>query len=918
MRARSGHPGPDPFAALRHQLDAAASEFADGPDGLASVLRGMVDDVERALAEPLEIFPVCHHSPASATAMARFLRTRKPTTVFLEMCEDMAPVLPELRNCKLPVAVQAFATSIDGLPAAWAPLSVLAPMTEASAEYQVIAYAQQTPGVELVLVDTPSDHVIQAHARRVLSPADAGGGAAAGGHAVGVDLGDLRPRFADLEGHLLRHGQVQHWSEWWQQYVELPLGDADHATYRQVMLLIGSLFRQLTPSDSVRLGEDEARERHMWTRIREHLAATGTDPADAVLVCGAFHAASRVQEFGLHGTATFTIPARTATAWQYGLVPSSHAAIEAQFGLEPGSVSIAASQLAKNLQRTGVRPYRLKGRTGTRAAGARKAPAARTDDRLSGFLQQPPALDRIDQDELTGWCTGIVRLARANGYAASSADSIAVFETSLGLAGLRGRIRPTPYDFLDAAVTCIEKDRVPGRRDIRHLVETMLGGDRTGSVGYASLPPLARDVHDRLRPLGIDFTIRRVKRVLLDLRSDPGLQACSDVLWKLRRLLPDAVRPITGERALGVDSLQESWDVSLGAHQRALIELGYEGVTIEQVIEQRLRREAHDPTANTAAVLRAVEDAIVLLRSPRLADELGRHAIQTLACERSVDGAPEVLTRVRKLLAFYRTTEPHLPSWIEEFTSTGYAHYCTLLPVAFTEESAGVRQVAAMLGFLVSTESLAVSLGGSREQLDLAVTQSHPQNPAKVALLWAAQVHLGQLNRQDLRQQCAELLDDVLLLPVYPHYINGLLHALEPVPALVDIVVEAISNAFTKLPDELLLPWLPVLITALRTGGANLARLLTAEAERIFPGRLPELDAWVPPWSTPTVAVPGRTAVPPAGSPFLAAHPETCDALAAMLGCDGQWVAAAVPAGRILVGDHPESAAALAALLAEV
>ena len=35
---------------------------------------------------------------------------------------------------------------------------MVAPITEASAEYQAIAYALDTPGVELVLVDRSSDH----------------------------------------------------------------------------------------------------------------------------------------------------------------------------------------------------------------------------------------------------------------------------------------------------------------------------------------------------------------------------------------------------------------------------------------------------------------------------------------------------------------------------------------------------------------------------------------------------------------------------------------------------------------------------------------------------------------------------------------------------------------------------------------
>jgi hypothetical protein len=405
------------FHALRAQLQEAASALAGGASALEGILLGMVDDVDRAVREPLEIFPVCHHSPASATAMARRLREKQPKVVYLELCEDMAPLLTELRNCTLPVAVQAFASEVDGFPAEWSPLSVVAPITEASAEYQAISYALDTPGVELVLVDRSADHVFQWDERReapVPNPdgadadpnADAPSSgpaeeeAALHGDAVGVEIGGLRPRFAELEEHLLRHGKVRHWSEWWHQYAELPLGDADYDTYRQVMFLIGSLFRRLAPGDRRRVRVDEDRERYMWTRMRDHLAATGTDPADCLYVCGAFHAASRVEEFGVHGpgihegTGTFEISPRSATKWQHGLIPSSHAAIEAQFGLVAGSVSIAATVWAKNLKRTGVQPYRLAGQAGTRkskakktAAAAAPGPAIPASDKLTGFLR---------------------------------------------------------------------------------------------------------------------------------------------------------------------------------------------------------------------------------------------------------------------------------------------------------------------------------------------------------------------------------------------------------------------------------------------------------------------------------------------------------------------------------------------------
>jgi hypothetical protein len=928
------------FHGLRQQLQEAAAAFADGAGTLEGILLGMVDDVDRALREPLEIFPVCHHSPASATAMARRLREKQPKVVYLELCEDMAPMLTELRNCTLPVAVQAFASDVDGFPREWAPLSVVAPITEASAEYQAISYALDAPDVELVLVDRSADHVFQWAGRPEATVPNPDGAAAdldapsseppeeeaaLHGDAVGVEIGDLRPRFAELEEHLLRHGNVRHWSEWWHQYAELPLGDADHDTYRQVMFLIGSLFRRLAPGDHDRVRVDEDRERYMWTRVREHLAATGTDPADCLYVCGAFHAASRVEEFGVAGTGTFEISPRSATKWQYGLIPSSHAAIEAQFGLAGGSVSIAATTWAKNVKRTGVRPYRLEGQAGTKKAKAKKTAAAPVpvpsrpaSDKLTGFLQRPPVLDRLDEAELLGWSVDIVRAARRNGYLASTADAIAVFETSILLAGMRDRAKPTPYDFQDAAVTCIEKDAVPGRRDVRRLVEIMMGGDRIGRVGYEALPPLARDVHDRLTPLGLKLEQRGVHRALLNIAAQPELAACSDVLWMLRYLMPQgSARPIMGERTLGEQPIQESWDLALGTHQRALIELGYEGVSIEQVLEQRLRRAAYGAQATTATILAAVEDAILYLHSRRLADELGTRALEVLSTERSVDGAPEVLRRARRLLAYYRTSEPVLPAWLESFVKAGYAHYCTLLPMAFNDDDATVRQVAAMLGFLFSMESLALSLGCDRTQLELAVAQSHPEEPAKTALLWAAKTQLGTLSRADLRARCDELLGNPLVVPAYPRYLSGLVYALEPVPALADFVVEAVSNAFGRLPDPVLLPWLPTLVTALRSGGAELAPLLIREAGRIFPGQLPALDAWVPPWrNQPAPASPRAARGAPAGVALLTAHPATCDAVAGLLRCDDLWEAAAsAPSGVALLDRYPATTQALESLL---
>ena len=939
------------FDSLREQLLDAATAFADGPVALPEILTGLVDDVDHALAEPLEIFPVCHHSPASALAMGRRLREKQPKVVYLELCEDLQPLLTELRNCRLPVALQAFASELKDFPPTWGPLSVVAPITEASAEYQAIAYALETPGVELVLVDRSADHVFQWMPRDPESKPEEGQAEDdLHGDAVGVEIGDLRPRFAELEQYLLHHGKVRHWSEWWDQYVEQPLVGADHDTYRQVMALIGSLFRRLTPTDSERLASDEERERYMWTRIRSHLAASEASPADCMYVCGAFHAVSRVAEAGsAPGTPDLEITPPSGTTWLYGLIPSSHSAIEAQFGLAPGSVSIAAATWQKGLTRSRVTPFRLQGQKGSQK-GSRRKPAKPTKaasplpppvaavpvaDRLTEYLAAPPPAGGLDDDELRGWCVDLVRLARRNGYLASTADAIAVFETSMLLAGMRGRSRPTPYDFQDAAVTCIEKDVVPGRRDVQRLCEILLGGDKVGQVGYEALPPLARDVHDRLEPLGIDLQSRTIRRALIDLVAQPELAACSRLLWRLQYLLPGhAVRTVMGSRRLGERSVQESWDLDLGRQQRTLIELGYEGVTVEQVLEQRLRHTVRNPKATAADALTAVEDSLRLLDSPRLSDELGLRAVELLATERTVDEAPLVLQRIRRLVAYFESPAhpgDRLPAWCEQFVTAGYAHYCTLLPTAFADEESGVRPVAAMLGFLFSMEGLALSLGCERTQLELAVQQSAPQTPAKSALFWAAQHQLGTLTIGDLRARCDELLANPLVVPSFPQYVSGFVHALEPVPRLAPFVVETLSKAFARLPDPVLLPWLPTLITTLKKEVPELVPVLTREAGRTFPGDLPTLDTWTAPWNRPSkpaaaakkTAGPGRNPSAIAARRLVDTHPGTALGVAGRLGRTDAWTPAGIEEATApqvgeavtLLGRYPDTASTVATLL---
>jgi hypothetical protein len=879
---------PIPDGPLGDQLRETARAFATDAEPLAAILANLWGDVDRAERETMEIMPVCHHSPSSAIHMRRRLEARPPRVIYLECCEDMRPLVDGLRDCQLPVALQAFAAVAEAFPPAWSPLNLVAPITEFSAEFQAIAFALENPTTtELVFVDRSADHVFQwlpkedeAVEEAAPPPPDPDDDEAAmHGSALGVEIGSLMPTFDAFRRVLLKNARVQHFSEWWDLFVEEAIIDASPSTYRRVMFLIGSLFRRLGSTGPDRHA-DELRERFMWTRMKEHLRDSGIDPKDAIHICGAAHAASRVAEFGLESDLLWDVPPRTDTKWLYGLLPSSYGAICHQFGHPRGAVSMAEARWKKALDAARLKPFQLapiKAKSKARkkadddpsveaeeeakpARKSRKAPAKTAspapapvdlDVPLLDILKRPPRPPEDDPDELIGRCVRIVELARRNGYLATTADSIAVYQTSILLSNLRNRRQPSPYDFRDAAVTCLEKDAVPGRRDVAHLCDQLLGGDRIGRIGFESLPPLARDVMQRLEPLPIAIESRTIQRALLDFRRDPGLLPCADLLWKLHYLLPQGiVRPILGQRSLGHVPIQESWDVALGKHQGAVIQLGYEGVSVEHVLERRLKKKAFGVESRTADALEAAEDSLVYLRGERLTEELGERAVDLLVREPDANQAGAILERITRLVHHYRTTESGLPTWARRFVTTGYGHYATLLPASFSDRGVRPDDLASMLAFLFSLESLALSLGCERSQLVIAIKQAGPvtDDPVKRALLWSAECVIGLRTTAELRERLDAVLDNELTLPRLPDYLSGFLLALAFTPMVAALSVELMSRAFAELPDRILMPWLPSLLRMLRPHARTTLPTLVKEAAGLLPTTLAGLDSWRPPW----------------------------------------------------------------------
>src|SRR5262245_52233827 len=196
----------DNLALLNEQLLAVAKTFAEDASALSDLLARLVQDVERGVHEPLDIFPVCHHSPASALHMVRRLQSQPPKVIYMELCEDMLPLTEHLRDCKLPVALQGFAAASSTLPPDALPVMVVAPLTEASAEYQAIAYTLTQPETQLVFVDRTVDYIFQWDAdwKRKVEQLEAKDeevereNAGLHGAAVGITVGELMPTFDEF------------------------------------------------------------------------------------------------------------------------------------------------------------------------------------------------------------------------------------------------------------------------------------------------------------------------------------------------------------------------------------------------------------------------------------------------------------------------------------------------------------------------------------------------------------------------------------------------------------------------------------------------------------------------------------------------------------------------------------------------
>jgi hypothetical protein len=250
----------------------------------------------------------------------------------------------------------------------------------------------------------------------------------------------------------------------------------------------------------------------------------------------------------------------------------------------------------------------------------------------------------------------------------------------------------------------------------------------------------------------------------------------------------------------------------------------------------------------------------------------------------------------------FRGHDEGLPTWLSRFVATGYATYSTQLPSAFADRGTSPAQLGAMLSFVFTLESLALAMGCERSQLLIAMEQAAPQaaDPEKLGLLWAAEWLVQLKDEAAVRRAFDAVLEHPLGRRAFPRYLSGFLRALAFAPRAAQLSVELLGRAFVRLPDAVLLPWMPGLLTTLNEQARDVGPLLMKALASALPS--PDgIERWSPPWMTAEVTPPAETnAAAPARAPgldalaaLLRAHPATLDAWATTLGLEASWSAAA-------------------------
>ena len=559
------------------------------------------------LADALVVFPVRHHSPASAWQLERLLETLAPSAILVEGPRGFDGLIPFLVHeaARMPLAVYTYSVERAQGDAPPRRRSAYYPFCDCSPEL-VALRAAAARGIPARFIDL--DFAEQCRIEETAPAADIAGSL-------------LDERHYRRSGHLralaAQLGCRDH-EELWEHLFEVPATTRTVAAHVAEVAAYCHLARlDATPAELAADGT-LAREAEMAWHLRAALAERPPGAGPVVAVMGGFHAVA---------------------------MPALLADPPPRPRIDRGEVADESSALI----RYGF--DRLDRLNGYAAGMTSPGWHQRLWERMRAFarLADAPAAGRRARVEVAlAALFDIADELRARHALALPMPALAAaYEQALRLAALRARSGPVRDDVLDAVTSCFVKGEADAEGALVHAVaRRVLCGDALGAVPPgAGTPPLVKDFDARARRQRLKIDDTEPHRCALELYRRPEHRRTSRLLHGLALLgVPFAVRASGPDfvRGLGLERLQEHWDYAFSAAtEAALVEASVYGVSVPLAVAARFdgriaafEQESGGRDARNAAAL-LTEACVLGLHDhlPRVLGMLGRSIAADAAFE---------------------------------------------------------------------------------------------------------------------------------------------------------------------------------------------------------------------------------------------------------------------------------------------
>jgi len=369
---------------------------------------------------------------------------------------------------------------------------------------------------------------------------------------------------------------------------------------------------------------------------------------------------------------------------------------------------------------------------------------------------------------------------------------------------------------MEATMICIQKND-SGLKPLNQIFgEYFRTGDKNGTVSYGALPPLSRSIIDAMAKFGFDYKKKRVHRFLLDFSNDPKLRELSTLLWKLYRLEINVV-PIMGTKEFGKKNKQESWEIYIAKEPNALIQLGYQGISLDEILKTQLLGSIRQDST-VQEIISVYKEVLQYLPNylsvqQNLLLEIQYRLTNSLLYQKNL----EIYLQLTELLNYYRASKAGIPPHFSQFILQSYKIYCQEIPDAFATEDIFLSSLVGILTFIKHFESIVIAQGGTRDEFDIALNLVDEETlaPEKYAIYLVAQSTLNHQILNRLRQIFYETYSNPLTLHRMPRIVEGLLYATYLSKMVTPLIGELLDQAFRRMEDNMLVKWILQLMEVL-------------------------------------------------------------------------------------------------------